>query len=114
MLRADGALTDGRLDTVGWMSKVPESGPMVIEFETPVVFSRLRIVSPTFKSATLEVREGEGWRKLHEWRDTVSGALEWNGGPVTTRFVRVTGTAQRRHFGSWSYDEVTEMGLYGK
>lgn len=114
MLRADGTLTDGRLDTAGWMSQVRSPGPFAVEFEKPVVFSRLRLVSPTFKDATLEVQEGGGWRKLHEWRDQVSYNMEWSGGPVTTRVVRVTGTAQRRHFSPWSYDEVTEMGLYAK
>lgn len=114
MLRADGNLTDGRLDTVGWFSWVRPPVPFAVRFDQPVVFSRLRLASPTFKGAILEAQEGGGWRKLHEWSDQLSHVLEWSGGPVTTRVVRVTGTAQRRHFNEWTYDEVTEMGLYEK
>jgi hypothetical protein len=114
MLRADGSLTDGRLDTAGWQSRVKPQVPFAVEFEKPVVFSRLRLASPTFKNATLEVQEGGGWRKLHEWRDQIPYVMEWSGGPVTTRVVRVSATDQRGHFGAWSYDEVTEMGLYAK
>jgi len=116
MLRADGDLTDGRLDTPGWMSWEPPKPdkPFGIAFEQPVTFSRLWLTSPSYKNAALEVFDGKEWKRLHEWQDQFGYELEWRGAPVTTTAIRIIGLAQRRHYSSWCYDEVTEMGLYAK
>ena len=110
--QSDVDLADGRVDAAAWLPVYTDRTECTIRLATPVTFSRLELWTSTVAAADLDIWVNGAWRTIHQWHDEYGPRLEWRGQAVTTDRLRIRPTAQRQGYGSWTYDEVMELGLY--
>ncbi|MFH1969063.1 MAG: hypothetical protein ABIJ53_01955, partial [Verrucomicrobiota bacterium] len=77
-----------------------------------VSFSRLEFYTPNISAADLDIWENDAWKTIFQWKDQYLYKLSYQGKSVTTDRIRIRPTANRKGFGSWTLNEITEMGVY--
>lgn len=108
------SLADGETNAAAWLPVYADRSQCLVIFDEPVTVGRVEFWSPTLKTARVEALDGDGWRTLHTWTDHVGQRFAWKGEAVTTDRVRIVPVEQKNGWGTWSYPEITEMGLYNE
>ena len=107
-------LADGVTDAAGWLPVYADRSRCEIRFEEPVTFRRVVFHSPTLKGLKLLVRADDDWREVHVWSDVLLQRFEWSGRPQTTTAIRLVPAEFKTGYPSWTYPEITELGLYAE
>lgn len=110
--QSDIDLADSVTNAAAWLPVYDDRTQCVVTFEKPVTFRRVAFWTSTIKNAELDIWENGAWKTIYRWQDQYLPKLEYKGEPVTTDRLRIRPTAQRQGFGSWCWEEITEMGVY--
>lgn len=110
--QGDSHLADGIKDAAVWLPAYSDPTQLVILFEKPVSFSRLEFYTPNIKAADLDIWENNAWKTIFQWQDQYLYKLTYRGKSITTDRIRIRPTANRIGFGSSTYNEITEIGIY--
>jgi len=110
--QTDVDLADSVTDAAAWLPVYSDRTQCVVTFARPITFRRLSFWTSTIKSADLDIWQDGAWKTIHKWQDQFAPKLQWEGAPVTTDRLRVHPTAQRQGYGTWVWEEITELGIY--